>query len=487
MGISNFHAWLRAKYPQVYTKLQNNNVYEYIYIDVNFMLHNSIYGVKTESEFLKKLCMQFDILFSNVIATKQVYFAMDGPCSFAKILLQRKRRFDAASKTDDAIDITTINSLCLTPGTGFMRRVEGYLTKYIENLKHRYRYTCPQICLSSSDEPGEGEIKICKKVINNGTGNLSHRHLIVGNDSDLIVLSMGMKPIYNINIMVKSKNENELVSLKELLLKHARHIEQKCDIDYLANSAFRDDFVIVSIMMGNDYLPKIGYITFDRIWNIYFDFAIQNGEDTLIKDGKYNIPITSKFMLQLYKNIASNFQKVTIDTYDKDRSTAYLTGLLWCLQMYQTGVCPDYGYIYDHTNSPHPYELLFHFCACPESLVLSHTNVVPIPAHIYPLVILPRKASYLLDSKLQKLVDTDLKYLYAIEDCQVCHRHKKIVGDIAKEYRQVEKDDKKTVELKEKAATAHKAYIEHRDSHNLTFTVKDIAKIVECANKVIMD
>ena len=196
MGIKNFHQWLHEKFPTSFIPIKNNNIYEYIYIDLNFILHNSIYSCRTEKDFIHRLTSNLDIIFSNFIATKEVFFAIDGPSSFAKIMLQRKRRLDKTNK----IDKTKINSLCLTPGIGMMDRFEKQIRRYINNLSYRYKFTKPTFTTSFSDEPNEGEIKICKKVIQNGKNNLDYRHLIIGNDSDLIVLAMGMKPVYNINI-----------------------------------------------------------------------------------------------------------------------------------------------------------------------------------------------------------------------------------------------------------------------------------------------
>jgi 5'-3' exonuclease len=100
MGIKNFHQWLHEKFPTAFIPIKNNNIYEYIYIDLNFILHNSIYSCRTEKEFMNRLKNNLDIIFSNFIATKEVFFAIDGPSSFAKIMLQRKRRLNNTNKID---------------------------------------------------------------------------------------------------------------------------------------------------------------------------------------------------------------------------------------------------------------------------------------------------------------------------------------------------------------------------------------------------
>lgn len=266
MGIYNFHTWLRDKFPEIYISIKNHNIYDYMYIDINFLLHNALYGCKNENEFIKKVYKNLNIIFSNFIATTKIVLALDGPSSYAKIILQRKRRTDASNKINE----NTINSLYITPGIEFMQKLEDNIKIYINKLTKQYKYLQPEIELLSSNDPDEGEIKICKKIIEYGTDNLEKRHLIIGNDSDLIVLSMGMKPIYNINILVKGKGENQLISLKKLLIAHAFLLGKSCNMNKLSISNIRDDYVIIAMMMGNDYIPKLGYIKPETLWTTYY-------------------------------------------------------------------------------------------------------------------------------------------------------------------------------------------------------------------------
>lgn len=485
MGIQNFHTWLKQRYLSAYIPIKSNNIYEYIYLDVNYILHNSIYNCKTESDFIKKLYVYLDIIFTNFIATKKIFFSLDGPSSYAKILLQRKRRAEGATKITENV----ISSLYITPGTETMGRIEGYLRTYIHQLKTRYRYINPEIYMSSSNEPDEGEVKICKEVIINGSQNLTDKHLIVGNDSDLIVLSMGMKPIYNINILVKGKSENELISLSELLQLHCKHINRANTLDKLAYSRLRDDFVIVSIMMGNDYLPKLGYIKYDKIWEVYYDFmlSLHNAETLMDNDCTFNTNIFQRFLYDIYSSLSGSCKKVTVNTYDEDRSKMYLEGLLWCLKMYQQGKCPKYDYAYSEHNTVHPYELLFHMFADKTKLNMNSQISHPISAELYSLIVMPKKASFLIPKKYHNLMNDELKYLYEVEECAICSKHKNVTKNInlqIKELggRNVEIDDVNV--LKNKYKENMRIYLKHKKKHDKQFSVNDIDKIIELAKKV---
>ncbi len=484
MGIYNFHAWLRQRFPGSYIQIKENNIYEYIYIDINYLLHNSIYGCKTEKDFINKLYMHLDVIFTNFIATKKIYFSLDGPASFAKILLQRKRRTENSNKIDE----NTINSLYLTPGIEPMKRIEEYLKTYLNKLKTNYRFVKPEVYMASSNEPDEGEVKICNQVIKNGVNNLNHRHLIIGNDSDLIVLSMGMKPIYNINILVKGKSENELISLTKLLQLHCARINRTDTITNLAKSNLRDDFVVISIMMGNDYLPKLGYIKYEKLWKIYYDLMLSLHEnETLMHDNcMFNYDIFKKFLHNVYSNLPNSCKKVTLNTYDEYRSQTYLEGLLWCLKMYQQGFCPQYDYAYS-CISPHPYELLFHIFSEKEQICLKKSNFPPIPSKVYPLIVMPKKAAYLIPKKYHNLMNNELKYLYEMEECNICINYKvkfKEINKQIKEIKVVDENNDKIEELKDNYKQIMNNYMNHRKNHKNKFNTDDIYKIIEIANSI---
>lgn len=477
MGIKNFHTWLHNKFPTCFIPLKGNNIYEYIYIDLNFILHNSIYGCRTEKDFIGRLSNNLDIIFSNFIATKEIFFAIDGPSSFAKIILQRKRRSTNINK----INQNNINSLCITPGIAIMERFEKKIMLYIGHLQKKYKYLNVKCQTSFSNDPDEGEIKICKQVIKNGKNNLNHKHLIIGNDSDLIVLSMGMKPVYNINILIKGKDRNELISLKQLLHAHCKYLNKDDIIENLCTSAFREDFIILSIMMGNDYLPKVAYINYDKLWKAYKDFILKINRN-IIKNDSFDIDAICSFMLIIFNSLPSCYRKVSLHYYNIDRSNSYLEGLLWCVQMYKTGMCPKYDYIYIY-NSPHPYELLFHLCAEKDNIKLIQSDVRPIPNNIYPLIIMPKKASYMLNKNQQKLMNGELKYLYEKEECLICQEKSKLLKNARIDIFECDPEKIELLKLlKDKFKVIEKDYKNHLNTHD-SFNIKDINNIIFIANK----
>lgn len=472
MGIQKYHTWLSEKFPGAYIPIKGNNIYEYIYLDVNYLLHNAIYDTENEEEFIEKLFLSFDIIFSNFIATKKIFFSLDGPSSYAKILLQRKRRSDHVQEIVEG----TFSSICLTPGTNTMTKVEEYIKQYSKKLQLKYKYIKPEIEIASANTPDEGEIKICNKVIENGTHNINDKHLIIGNDSDLIVLSMAMKPVYNINLLVKRNNKNELLSIAKLLILHCKHINKKGNINKLSTSNLRNDFVIISIMMGNDYLPKIGNISYGKLWEVYYNF-IKYQHKTITNDNNFNIDVFEQFIYAVYKKIPNKI--VSINTYNYDRVKNYTDGLLWCLQMYKTGKCPKYDYAYDYNDMIHPFELLFYIVSEKDKINTVFQETEPIPAEIYSLIVMPKKAKFLIPKKYHKLINNELSYLYKKEECDDCLIYKKTVSQLY-HLKEANKDDDSIKEKYHETINKHKI---HKLTHP-KFSINDVNHIINTAKKI---
>ena len=384
MGINNFHKWLSTNYKSAYIELHQNNIYDFIYIDVNFLLHNCIYSCSNEKEFIKKLYYHFDIIFSNFIATKEVFFSIDGVAPKAKFNLQKKRRKSMMC------DKTEFNSLLLTPGTKFMDKIHEYLEIYISKIKKRYQYLKPSFVVSTSNEPGEGEMKISARLINNGK-MLNLKHLIVGNDADIIILSMAAKKTKNINVLFKNKKVNELISINKLI----EAIVEKINNKNKREEKIREEFVFVSLLMGNDYLPKLGYMSIEKLWQAYFQTVNTFPKVNLIKNGSFNFIFLEKLLLNIYNNLSNTFKKPTTK-YNPKKYLSYFVTLLWCHKMYTSGECSNYEHIYKYKNVIHPFELLL-YCSCNKTKIeIPVSNNKPVSVKEYASIVLPLNSLHLI-------------------------------------------------------------------------------------------
>lgn len=445
MGIHNFSVWLKEQYPDINVPINKNNIYNHIYIDMNFILHNSIYDVHTEEEFYNKIYLQLDIIFSNFIATNKIFMGLDGPGSYAKISLQRQRRKLGAP----GIETSQVNSLWITPGVDMMKKIEHCLEKYIQKLKKKYKYINPTIELSSSNECDEGEIKICRNIIKDNTNN-NYKNLIIGNDADLIVLSMGLKPIYNINILIKNKYGNYLISLEKLLRSHIEKLSLTCHFEILLKNNIRDDFVVLSVMMGNDYLPKIFYVNHNKLWDTYYKFMKNNDcGQTLISNNCFNKMNCLQFFNMLCQLVPKSQKNIGLKNINLKKTRLYLEGILWCLQMYKTGICPKYDYIYNYKTTPNLHEILYFMNM--ETVCVPQSNTPSIPVEYYSLLILPEKCYNLISSEHKNNFDHSI--LKDIE-CSVCNKYKNDLG-LTNSDSEKKSDNKLMQKYKDHKKTAH--------------------------------
>lgn len=189
MGIDKFQSYLKNVY---YCSILEKDQYPYdhVYIDLNFLLHKLISYSKTEDDLIQKTIE----LINNIIQTnrplKTLNLMADGSASYAKIVLQRRRRLQMAF----SIDSEKLNTMMLTAGTKFMN-------KFNEKIKQFSKQLNINVNLSLSDEPDESEIKISHQIRLN-TKTLYDTHIIFSNDADIVVIAMSLDDIYGIYVSI---------------------------------------------------------------------------------------------------------------------------------------------------------------------------------------------------------------------------------------------------------------------------------------------
>lgn len=497
MGIQNFNKWIKETYPSCLLKPTTKRLYDYIYIDVNHILHNSIHECKKEKDFIKKLYYYLDFVFNNYIATKGVVLAVDGPSPYSKIILQRKRRRQGVNSknTKSANNASNISSLCLTPGTELMYNLENHLQNYINKLKLKYKFINVNFILSPTTEPDEGELKIFSKLIEYGEKDIYATHLVIGNDADLVVLAMAAKSIYNINMLIRHGGDSLVISMKKLIIEYAKrsyNYINKFELDKelffniynLRNLSIRDDFVIISIMMGNDYLPKTKFIKFENVWDAYYKTHqhVMDLNQSLMCDGLFNTTFFKKFLSILIQKIPIQFRTLNLKNYDEDLICNYLEGLLWCLNMYNTGKCKKYDYIYEYISGPSPTELLFWLESNDKTIKIPESNVPPLSVEACSILLIPKTGIKLLPKKYQKLSQTRLNSLYKQDECVPCNDLRGQLSIHHKALRQAQREGRDTTNIRKNISQVSVAYNNHKKNHTDDFTVNDIHHVVKYTN-----
>lgn len=485
MGIINFNKWLLERYPGCFLRPYHKRSYDYIYLDVNHLLHNAINGAKSEAHFIKNLNYRLDMIFNNYVATRKIVLAVDGTAPYSKVVTQRKRRLQTVKN----INVNKINSLHLTPGTGLMNRLKTHLNNYIEKLSKSYKYLKVIFDVSLSDEPDEGELKIFKKLIEHGRKYRNSSHLIVGNDADLVVLALSAKPVANINLLIKYGDQRRMVSINKLLQIHSKQLSLDLSVATLKESSIRDDFATISIMMGNDYLPKLLFVKFESLWKAYTTTRnILN--KNLIENNTFNNDFLRRFMFNSVNLIPNQFRKLHLQKYSEKNILNYLEGLIWCLNMYQTGKCPMYDYLYKGDQAPSPIDILY-FMEFNSNIEVKipESSTQPLNLESYTILLMPKKARKMVPEKFQKFLDNELRYIYNAEECVDCNKLKGSLSQLHKALR-VEQmkvknnqiQDDTTLPIRKEIGNVSVQMNHHKKNHKDDFCHDDISKVVRFVN-----
>lgn len=288
MGIPKFFSWFRSneqfrttisrRVPEsvdIFAIDMNALVYNHLDLfDLNVIKADGVLYFSQETLSRRKYEV-FQGVFRDIIGltrvvrpTKSLILAFDGVAPQAKINQQRQRRYKSATeRAEDAVFDT--NSI--TPGTDFMRELDRFirqeldtiakLTPWQAKLDSRANILPPHIIYSSHLVPGEGEHKIADRLRQIPANNQTV--VVHGMDADLIMiyllrLEQGWRNIYLFrehDMKGSNYNAKTIIDLKQLsnVLKAL----------YPGSNSPEKDFVIITFLVGNDFLPH--FPAFERI------------------------------------------------------------------------------------------------------------------------------------------------------------------------------------------------------------------------------
>lgn len=396
MGIDGFHNWIEKEYPLAYNNIiTDKKIYHHAYIDLNYLLHLCHYNSNDETHLINKMSLLILDICSKIQPTISLNLFCDGTAPFAKMVLQRERRCKNIKISDDIFK----TSLNFTPGTKFIKTIPQRLNKIIQIIKNQFSINVN----IDSIEAGEAEIKIKDKLLQYYSQNKEHKHILVTNDADVVLILCSDESYQNSYILLK---ENVL-SMKQLLKSHFEKYNS-------LNTEHNLDFVFLSLLLGNDYIPKVNQISPSKIWDTY-KLNIDKHK-YLIKLDNNQFKINKEFLLDILTDCIAKIGRNKIiknnTIFDKNLYDNYFNGILWTMQMYNLGKCLDYDYIC-HIQKPIDILNL--------ALYISDLNIdsflknksSPIPSELCGILLLPEGAKELIDNKYTKFMDDkEVKVIY---------------------------------------------------------------------------
>jgi hypothetical protein len=214
-----------------------------------------------ENLFVKNVINEFARIVAAKHISQYLFFMFDGIAPNAKIQQQRSRRFKSAIEDEESgggvvpRPLGGFNSSFLSPGTPIMKLIADNLALWINKNRNLLP---PVVVLSTSEVPGEGEHKIFetfRSLTREGTISQGTKpHVIWSLDSDLAILScLSEDPR---NIFLARQRWDEAISIEILRNEIVKLLSQDSRPEELSIQNFLTDFVVVSCLIGNDFLPR---------------------------------------------------------------------------------------------------------------------------------------------------------------------------------------------------------------------------------------
>lgn len=359
-GIRGFRGWFESQFPDAMMEISHDKTsrksesFHHLLVDVNQLLHVTLRRARSEGHALTMLIQELDRCIELATPKKSVVLAFDGPPAAAKLATQRRRRYATVLRSERkkiryemlrqrGIIHDTYKqyrnrkaekeeeTLKITPGTEFMDKAhEAVLYWAWQRLdRSKNKLANVKIFISPSTVPGEGEVKLLDWLLQaggNGLQPLKKRNgrrkgvssgkiisqgesvAIYGGDSDLVLEGLVIPPTITHNVFVilpSSKKSNYVVSLWQTTLTLAQFLGD--NFDQKSIMRVRTDLVLLLIMNGNDYLPKLrGSSGFNKLFHTYLRLLkkyLEAGEQNpyLIDPGtlQYNLSFCKKFFQAL--------------------------------------------------------------------------------------------------------------------------------------------------------------------------------------------
>lgn len=363
MGIPSYFNSILNDFQYIYKNVKKHKINE-LFIDANSIIYDSLRELldmcisqDEKSELLREIKHNPSILYDKTkthiesiidyIEPNFAFIAFDGIVPIAKMKQQRERRFKGVitKKLTDFIerkgnniehDCTLFNTVEITPGTDFMNGLDNYFTDIVLDLKKNI-----PIVFSLSNEPGEGEHKICSYIRNNI--NTDYISSFYGLDADLFILALNHleyrkniflvreQPSYN-TVLREIYDEDDFVCISinclatEIINKVRSKSGQK-HISTIEKQYIIKDYVFLSFFAGNDFLPHIFGLSlrrcgFDILLNTYN--SVLNKMDKREKDRHFitsDCNISFKFLKMFFNELNNVEHKLVTDEYEWIKKT----------------------------------------------------------------------------------------------------------------------------------------------------------------------
>jgi hypothetical protein len=298
-GIKGFRAWFEGQFPNATFEISpsSKETFDHVFVDMNQVLHVIMRRSRSKEHSIRLLMSELDSIMGLTTPTKSLVLAIDGPPAAAKLATQRRRRYGTLVRTNwklthfDKLRISKrhrskrlrgyksdLKSLEITPATEFMKCMEASLIYWAwQRLQQRYSILNKvKVYISPSTVPGEGEVKLLEWILHqHPSTSIQPRDSLcfIGGDSDLLLEGLVIPPSLCKNVFVvrqEKAHRHLCISLWETTRSLATDTLKTKELTSKQILQVRADLVLLMILNGNDYLPKLrGSRGFSNIFDTY--------------------------------------------------------------------------------------------------------------------------------------------------------------------------------------------------------------------------
>ena len=191
-------------------------------LDFNCFIHKYL---KADNP-VGSIVVALEELMTTMVRAKKVYLAFDGLVPYAKMVQQRYRRMRRQEPAD-------FDKHQISPGTPFMK-----------DLADTLRFLYPNIVISDTLEPGEGEHKMFR-WFRTLPENERKTICIYGLDADLVLISIAQSHLGDI-CLLREKEDDTFATIS------VRAIKEVLPVD-------PETYVKMCVLnFGNDFMPALG-------------------------------------------------------------------------------------------------------------------------------------------------------------------------------------------------------------------------------------
>ena len=242
MGIPVFFKTLITDYTHVIKPVYSKSIHN-LFFDLNCLIHPCCGKVEDGNEGIM-ISSIIEHIHKLIVLTdaKFIYIAIDGPAPKAKMIQQRSRRHKSV------LEEKVWDTNAITPGTTFMNTLNVALHK---------EFNRPNMVISDSSEPGEGEHKILQYIKQNKLTLGKQPNCIYGLDADLIVLSL-LSDLKDISLLRERTSFNIEQMDCEYLYLDINALKTEIINEFpklqIPSKTIIHDYCFICFLLGNDFI-----------------------------------------------------------------------------------------------------------------------------------------------------------------------------------------------------------------------------------------